>query len=172
MPIPTALARRRLFAIAAPMLAAPLLPGPARAQGAGTAHDVILRTPLASRFAELIALAGLQGEFTVAGPISVFVPVNAAIDALPADMINRLRGDRSALQQLVRNHVTDFYSRLDMGGNLESGMTDEFRSKAGRSMSLRNAGGAPTINGVPIITANIAARNGILHGIGAVLPLI
>jgi uncharacterized surface protein with fasciclin (FAS1) repeats len=99
------------------------------------------------------------------GPLTVFAPVNAAFDALPAGTVEGLlkpeAGD--ALREILKYHVTT--SALGTS-TFKDGQVLAMANGAKATMGVKD--GRYTINGANIL-ASVKASNGMLHVIDAVL---
>jgi uncharacterized surface protein with fasciclin (FAS1) repeats len=118
------------------------------------------------KFVAAVEAATLVDMLTGTGPFTVFAPSDQAFESLPAGTLERLLQPehRTELIHVVKNHV--------VSGEV---FTDGIRGKKFSRKSL--AGVELTINGndnikvnkAHINTADIAASNGVIHIIDAVL---
>ncbi len=133
--------------------------------------DLISTAEAAGNFTQLLAAlesAGLRDTLANADNINtVFAPTDSAFDALGADAVTALMADSAALSDTLLYHVL-------AGSNDSAALT----ALAGTSITMLNASEAALtldedqlllINGVTISTADIAASNGVIHVIDAVL---
>jgi uncharacterized surface protein with fasciclin (FAS1) repeats len=176
---PAAIIRRRTFGIAAggALLAPAILSvraTPATAQGqASTAYDMISSARTTMIFAEVIKNHGLENEFRAPGRFGFFVPLDSAVERLPALQVERYRRDKELARKTVLNHITDF---ADPIGNLMafgegSWDTRRIRTKAGYTLTLVTGGGQPRIGGHTILYTNMPASNGYAHGLDGILEV-
>lgn len=118
--------------------------------------DIALDDPDLSLLMELFHLAGLPDLLVGEGPLTVFTPINAALEALGTGAIEILKDpvNLSALQATLQRHV--------FTGNLYSSvLRQSFRRIAGDSLS---------INGVEIVQdGDILASNGVIHKLEQVM---
>ena len=114
-------------------------------------------------FANAINVAGLTDQLSAKGPFTVFAPTEEAFKKLPAGAYDNLLKDVGKLKAVLSYHVVSGYSAVrDV--------------KAGESMTLQ---GSPLtaavsssdiwVNGAHVTKADIAATNGIVHAIDAVI---
>lgn len=155
------------------MLAAPALlalrPTAAAAQGQ-TALDLIKSAPAVSFFAEIIKNHGLESEFSASGSFGFFVPVNGAVERVPALQVERFRRDKEYARQVVLNHITDFTRPITaFGGSERSSDSQQVRTKAGYTLTLVTGSSLPRLAGYPITYTNIQASNGYCHALDGVL---
>jgi len=102
----------------------------------------------------------LQGE----GPFTVFAPTNAAFDALPAGTLDALLADIPALTNILTYHVA--------AGNYDADAVTaltELEMLNGADAAISVDGGTVTIAGAVVSMTNIAASNGVVHVIDAVM---
>jgi uncharacterized surface protein with fasciclin (FAS1) repeats len=102
----------------------------------------------------------LQGD----GPFTVFAPTNEAFAALPAGVLDALLlpENKAVLAQILTYHVVS-------GTVLAADITDgDVPTVEGQNLTLSTVGGV-TVNGVPVVTADVMASNGVVHVIGSVL---
>ena len=152
-------------------LATPFLLRHAAAQEGRTALELINRTPAVSYFAEFIKNQGLQEQFST-GQYGYFIPVDAAVERIPALQVDRYRSDKELGRQTVLNHVTDFTRPI--AGWAGDGTSESIRVKtlAGRTVTINVSGmKLPTIGGHPITYMNYRVSNGMCHAIDGVLAL-
>ena len=110
--------------------------------------------------------AELVTSLANAGPFTVFAPVNAAFDKLPAGTVDGLMKDdkKADLQNILQYHVTT--SALDIkfltdGMNL--GMVN------GDNVTISVKDGKVMLNGTATIVGSVRASNGWVHVIDGVL---
>ncbi len=155
-------------ALAAPALLA-LRPSQAVAQGQ-TALDLIKSAPAVSFFAEILKNHGLEREFAEAGSFGFFIPVNGAIERVPALQVERFRKDKEYAQRVVLNHITDYGGLINgFGGSNAQSDVQSVRTKAGFTLTLVTGSGIPRLAGYPITYMNIRASNGYCHALDGVL---
>lgn len=109
--------------------------------------------------------ADLVNALSNAGPFTVFAPVNAAFDKLPAGTVETLLKpeNRSRLKQVLQHHVTTSALELDYFEDGQSvAMVD-----GGRETFTRRDGAAYL--GAAKIVGSVRASNGWVHVIDAVL---
>ncbi len=112
--------------------------------------------------------AGLATSLSNAGPFTVFAPVNAAFDKLPAGTVEELLKpeNNGKLSDILGHHTYVGVIKTDQfsdGQNL--GMVD------GKNITIKMVNGKPTVNGTVNIIASVPASNGIVHVVdGVILP--
>jgi uncharacterized surface protein with fasciclin (FAS1) repeats len=109
--------------------------------------------------------ADLVNSLANAGPFTVFAPVNAAFDKLPAGTVDGLLKpeNKSQLKTVLQHHVTTSALELDFFEDGQAiGMVDGTRE------TFTRRDGAAFIGGARII-GSVRASNGWVHVIDAVL---
>ena len=115
-----------------------------------------------STFVELLVAAGFNGDTQVIGPYTIFAPTNEAFAKLPAGALEALKADPDKLKAALAYHVVE--------GDLPlSAVTGDLTTVNG---AILVAAGAPpdvTVGGAKIVSPDIVATNGVIHGIDTVL---
>lgn len=140
----------------APTTAAPKMNDPA---SAATMTSSIVETAVeAGAFSTLITavqaadlVATLEGE----GPFTVFAPTDEAFSQLPEGAVSGLLGNPEALTKVLTYHVVA--GRLTAADLLEQG---EVETLSGDRLNIAQ---------IDVATADVAASNGVIHIIDAVL---
>ena len=125
-------------------------------------------------FSTLLAAAkaaGLDGALASGGPFTIFAPTNEAFAALPAGTVQNLLKpeNRAQLAGILTYHVVPGrISSLSLAPNTNTTV----RTLQGKTLRVSvNATGEITVNGARVVLADIAASNGVIHGIqGVLLP--
>lgn len=101
-----------------------------------------------------------------AGPFTVFAPVNAAFDKLPAGTVeNLMKNDqKAALQNILEYHVAVGVYRENM---FRDGQTINMANTKNITIQLKD--GKMMINNSANVVATVPASNGIIYVIDAVL---
>ena len=102
----------------------------------------------------------LQGE----GPFTVFAPTDDAFAALPDGTVEALLEDIPALTNILLYHVISGEVRAEDVVSLESAVTVQ-----GEAVSITVDGDTVRINDANVLITDIAASNGVIHVIDAVL---
>ncbi len=112
-----------------------------------------------------VKAANYVTSVAASGPLTVFAPVNAAFDALPAGTVDGLLKPEAAdkLREILKYHVTT--SALGTS-TFKDGQVIAMANGAKVTMGVKD--GNYTINGAKII-GSAKASNGMLHIIDAVL---
>ncbi|MCT8328495.1 fasciclin domain-containing protein [Albidovulum sediminis] len=137
---------------------------PAVAQSA----DIVDTAVAAGDFTTLAAAleaAGLVETLKGEGPFTVFAPTDAAFAALPAGTVEDLLKpeNKDQLTAVLTYHVV---AGKVMSGDLSDGM--KAATVNGAEVTITTEGGAK-VNGANITSADIAATNGVIHVIDAVI---
>ncbi len=148
------------------LTAATLIATPALADGHG--KDIVDTAVGAGSFTTLVAAvqaAGLVYTLKGDGPFTVFAPTDAAFAALPAGTVENLLKpeNKDQLVSILTYHVVP---GKVMSGDLSEGLTAQ--TVQGGDVTITLDGG-PKVNGANITTADVAASNGVIHVIDAVI---
>ena len=102
----------------------------------------------------------LSGE----GPFTVFAPTDEAFAALPAGVVDALLmpENKAVLVQILTYHVV---SGKVMAADVKDG---DVATVEGQTIKLSTADGV-TVNGAKVVAADVAASNGVIHAIDAVI---
>ena len=115
-----------------------------------------------------VQAAELTTSLSNAGPFTVFAPVNAAFDKLPAGTVDDLMKpeNKEKLSDILGHHTYVGVIKTEQmtdGQNL--GMVD------GKNITIKMVNGKPTVNGTVNIIASVPASNGMVHVVdGVILP--
>jgi uncharacterized surface protein with fasciclin (FAS1) repeats len=143
--------------------------GPAGAQddtSDKTIVEIAQSNPDLSTLVTAVDAAGLVETLNGDGPFTVFAPTNAAFEALPPGTLDALLADpQGALTDVLKLHVI-------------SGEVDSKAATAAAGSNVDTLGGPVavaldgqnlTVGGATVVTADIKAKNGIIHVIDAVI---
>ena len=130
--------------------------------------DIVDTAVGAGNFTTLVAAvtaAGLVDTLKGEGPFTVFAPTDAAFAALPAGTVEDLLKpeNKDKLVAILTYHVVP-------GKVMSTDLTEGMMAKTvnGADVTITLDGGAK-VNGAAISTADIAATNGVIHVIDAVI---
>ena len=131
--------------------------------------DIVDTAVSAGQFKTLataINAAGLAETLKGAGPFTVFAPTDAAFAKLPAGTVENLLKpeNKGQLTAILTYHVVPGVTTAADVVKL-----DEAKTVNGKVVSLHASGGSVMVNNAHVVTADIAASNGIIHGIDSVL---
>lgn len=135
----------------------------------GHAQDIVDTAREAGQFETLVAaieaaglVATLQGE----GPFTVFAPTDEAFAALPEGTVETLLmpENQAQLQALLTYHVVPGSVMAEQAMTLDSATTVQ-----GQELTITTGDGTLMIDEASVIQADIAASNGVIHVIDAVL---
>lgn len=130
--------------------------------------DIVDTAVEAGQFKTLAAAleaAGLVDTLKGAGPFTVFAPTDAAFAALPAGTVENLLKpeNKQQLTDILTYHVV---SGKVMAGDLKDGMKAPTVEGAEITVDLDNG---PMVNDAKVVTADVAASNGVIHVIDKVI---
>jgi uncharacterized surface protein with fasciclin (FAS1) repeats len=119
----------------------------------------------AKTLAAAVTAAGLVGTLQGEGPFTVFAPTDAAFAAIQKDVDNLLKPENKAkLSDILTYHVV---SGKAMAADLKDGQ--ELTTVQGSKLKVSIKDGKVMINGANVISADIAASNGVIHVIDKVV---
>jgi uncharacterized surface protein with fasciclin (FAS1) repeats len=162
---------KSLYALAA-LAAALALPAAASAQAHATHHaskDIVQTAIGAGTFNTLVAAvkaAGLVETLKGKGPFTVFAPTDAAFAKLPAGTVENLLANPDKLAKILTFHVVP--GKVMAADILKAkGATPTTANGAKLDVVARD--GQVLVNGANVVTADVAASNGVIHVIDTVL---
>lgn len=134
---------------------------------AAAAGDIVAVASSTEGFSTLVAAlsaAGLVETLQGAGPFTVFAPSDDAFAALPAGLLEKLLlpENVAVLTSILTYHVV---SGTVMSADIMAG---DVPTVEGSTVALDTASGV-TVNGATVTTADVAASNGVIHVIDAVI---
>ena len=131
------------------------------------AGDIVAVASSTEGFSTLVAAlsaAGLVETLQGAGPFTVFAPSDDAFAALPAGLLEKLLlpENVAVLTSILTYHVV---AGKVMAADVMAG---DVPTVEGSNVALDTANGV-TVNGATVTTADVAASNGVIHVIDAVI---
>ena len=121
----------------------------------------------------LVQQAGLVETLKGVGPFTVFGPNNAAFEAVPKDILNKVAGSNELLTTVLTYHVVPgTYTSADLRAMAAKGET--VKTVQGGTLSFQVKDGAVVVvdatgQQVAIETADVVSSNGVTHVIKNVL---
>jgi uncharacterized surface protein with fasciclin (FAS1) repeats len=110
-----------------------------------------------------IKTAGLIDKVTGKGPFTVFAPTDEAFKKLPHGALEALLKDSAKLKAVLSYHVVAGHFLVK---DLKSG---EVMTLQGTALRALVSSSGVEVNGAHVRQADIAAANGVVHGIDAVV---
>ncbi len=135
-------------------------------QAAYAAQDIVDTAVGAGQFNTLVTAvkaAGLVDTLKGPGPFTVFAPTDAAFAKLPAGTLDGLLKDPAKLRSVLTYHVVP---GKVMAKDVRTG---DVKTVQGQNVALKAEGGAVKVNGANVVKADVAASNGVIHAIDAVI---
>jgi uncharacterized surface protein with fasciclin (FAS1) repeats len=151
--------RRILFAAA---VAASLV-GCASSPSPVSLADTVANTPQLSTLNGLIVKAGLVDTLKGAGPFTVFAPTNEAFAKVPAKTLSDLGADPARLKAVLLYHVIP---GKVMAADVKN---SSVKTVNGANVAVSKTGDFVTVEDALVVTADVAATNGVAHVVDAVL---
>lgn len=161
--------RRQALVSAAALGVTAALPLPALARHHGPdIVDIAAGNPDFSTLVAAVQAAGLVDTLKGRGPFTVFAPTNAAFAALPAGTVESLLepANRATLADILTYHVVlgRVPAEMLLGNRGRIGMVN-----GGEVTFDATRGGVRLNRSATVVTADIAASNGVIHVIDSVL---
>ena len=131
-----------------------------------TIVETAVATDALSTLVAAVTAADLVETLSGDGPFTVFAPTNDAFGALPAGTVDTLLepANREKLTSVLTFHVV---SGKLLAADLSDGQT--LTTVQGQTLTVKIDGATVTVNGVPVVQADVEASNGVVHVIGGVL---
>ena len=129
------------------------------------AKDIVDTAVAAGTFKTLAAAlkaADLVPTLKGKGPFTVFAPTDDAFAKIPKADLDALLKDKAKLKALLTYHVV---SGKVMAKDLKAGNVTTVQ---GSGVTISTAGGA-IVNNAKVVSADVAADNGVIHAIDTVL---
>jgi uncharacterized surface protein with fasciclin (FAS1) repeats len=129
--------------------------------------DIVETAVAAGNFTTLaraLEAAGLVQTLKGEGPFTVFAPTDAAFAALPAGTLDQLLANKEELTKVLTYHV--------VAGKVTSAdvaKLTEATTVEGSKLQIKVEGGKVMINDATVTTADVMAKNGVIHVIDRVL---
>jgi uncharacterized surface protein with fasciclin (FAS1) repeats len=114
-------------------------------------------------FASAVKAAGLTEEWAAKGPFTVFAPTDEAFKKLAAGGYDALLKDTSRLKAILNYHVVSGYFAAR---DVKSG---EMMTLQGSPLTAVVSSSHVRVNGASLTKLDIAATNGVVHTIDAVI---
>ena len=117
-------------------------------------------------FVAAVQAAGLEESLSEGGAFTVFAPTNAAFDALPAGTLDTLLRpeNKDQLATILRYHVIP---ETRMADEIAEGIR-RVETLQGKTINLQRSDDVK-INNARVVSADLAASNGVIHTIDRVL---
>lgn len=116
-------------------------------------------------FAALVRKTPLVAVLEEPDSHTVFAPTDEAFDNLPEGTVNRLVQNTDKLSAILAYHIVPGKFTSEDAARLSSSVT----TLEGSDLRVAKSSIDLTVNGAHVIHTNIAADNGVLHGIDQVL---
>jgi len=128
-----------------------------------TVYDVIVKDERFSTLAGLISDAGLD-ETLMSGDYTIFAPTNEAFDKLDDNTLAQVASDHELLKKVLLYHVV---SGKVLAADVVT--SAQLASAEGSSLDVTVSGSDVKIGSANVVATDIAADNGVVHAIDAVL---
>jgi uncharacterized surface protein with fasciclin (FAS1) repeats len=128
--------------------------------------DIVETAVAAGQFTTLVELvqqAGLADELSGPGPLTVFAPTDEAFAAVPEETLAALADDPEQLKRVLLYHVVEGAVTSDQVADGASAAT-----LAGPEVGF-TVDDEVQVNDATVVSADVAASNGVIHVVDAVL---
>jgi uncharacterized surface protein with fasciclin (FAS1) repeats len=141
----------------------------AQSAAPGTTKDIVTTAVDNGSFKTLAAAlnaAGLVDTLKGPGPFTVFAPTDAAFAKLPAGTVENLLKpeNRDQLRRVLTYHVVS-----GKVGSSDVVKLTSAKAVSGDSMRISTRDGSVMVNDAKVVTADVAASNGVIHVIDSVI---
>lgn len=129
------------------------------------AADIVDTAVGAGNFKTLVTAikaAGLVDTLKGPGPFTVFAPTDEAFAKIPKADLDKLLADKKKLKSVLTYHVV---SGKVMSTDIKPG---KVKTVQGSDVTLATTGGV-MVNNAKVVSADVAADNGVIHAIDTVL---
>ncbi len=129
------------------------------------AADIVDTAVAAGNFKTLVTAlkeAGLVDTLKGPGPFTVFAPTDEAFAKIPKADLDKLLANKAKLKAVLTYHVV---SGKVMAADIKAG---KVKSVQGEQLTLATKGGV-MVNKAKVVSADVAADNGVIHAIDTVL---
>jgi uncharacterized surface protein with fasciclin (FAS1) repeats len=149
---------------AAPLAASAQAPAPAAAKPVavqGTLLDTLKLSGQFTTFVGGVDSTNLSGLFKTQPQITVFAPTDAAFASMPADLLAKLKSDKTAMQKFILHHLIN----APVDSAKIKGAKGPIPSGAGDTILLDGSdeGGKMMVDGATIVQADLKTASGLLH---------
>jgi uncharacterized surface protein with fasciclin (FAS1) repeats len=158
-----------LAAVAALAIMPAVAPAQGMSQDKKPMKTIVQVATDAGNFTTLVAAlkaAGLVDALQGTGPFTVFAPTDAAFAKLPAGTVESLLADPEKLASILTYHVV---AGKVLAGDIVRGKGARPTTLNGQPLAVSVRGGKVYVNNAQVMTADIAASNGVIHVIDTVL---
>lgn len=117
-------------------------------------------------FVRALKAADLVNLIEGRGPLTVFPFTDAAFEALGGDAASTFFSDTGRLVSLLRSHIV---SGLVSSAELMAAGGARLTALSGKMLRVTTRGSELFVNGARVVRADVAARNGLIHVVDAVV---
>lgn len=125
--------------------------------------DTAIAAGNCTSFSACVDAAGLVDAFAGKGPFTVFAPTDEAFKKLPPGAYKALLKDSAKLKAVLKYHVVQGYL---MSTDVKPG---EMMTLQGSTLTAAVSSSELRVNGARLVQADVAATNGVVHTIDAVI---
>ncbi|XP_069141559.1 transforming growth factor-beta-induced protein ig-h3-like [Argopecten irradians] len=133
----------------------------------GTIMTAVRKCPELSILTKGLIDIGLNDMLEGDGPLTIFAPTNAAFNKLPADLLQKLLSNTTAMKEVLTYHIcvgTHFTQ-----GFLANQFSDRLQTLSTGYVTVNVTETYAMVNNIKITYPDINASNGVVHGMDTVL---
>jgi len=130
----------------------------------GTIVDVAVGAGSFTTLVKAVQAAGLVEVLSGPGPFTVFAPTDEAFAKVPAETLSALLADKQALASVLTYHVVAGKVTASEATKLSWAETVN-----GQAVRVEARDGSVFVDGARVVTADVAASNGVIHAIDRVI---
>ena len=131
-----------------------------------TIVDVAVENGSFTTLVAALKAADLVGALKGKGPFTVFAPTDAAFAKLPPGTVDALLKDPKKLASILTYHVV---SGKVMAADVIKAKAVKPATLNGAALDIQVRDGKVFVNGAQVVIADVAASNGVIHAIDAVV---
>jgi uncharacterized surface protein with fasciclin (FAS1) repeats len=120
----------------------------------------------AKTYLELLEASGVAEEIATSPALTFLVPTEEAFSKMPPADLKKLKSDKAALTDFMKNHILAGYMRL-----ADLGSTTSVATWNQRVHPIQRSGDKITLNGANFLKSEVKVGEGLMYQVDRVLPL-
>ncbi|MCW5939816.1 MAG: fasciclin domain-containing protein [Fimbriimonadaceae bacterium] len=125
-----------------------------------------LKTQGAKTFLELLETSGVAKEIASSPSLTFLVPTEEAFSKMPSAELKKLKSDKAALTDFLKNHILAGYMRL-----ADLGSTTSVATWNQRIHPIQRSGDKVILHGANFLKSEVKVGEGLMYQIDRVLPM-
>ncbi|TNN01104.1 hypothetical protein fugu_010486 [Takifugu bimaculatus] len=131
-----------------------------------TIYEILMENGRFKIFLSLMEAAEMTDLLKQEGDFTLFAPSDEAFASLTQSDLTLLKSDITALRTILLYH---FNKGIFIGGGLENGVTNLFKSLQGNNIKVIFANKTMQVNSLQIPESDIMGKNGVIHFVNHIL---